>query len=131
MLEPLCLPEIAARLREPDDLAKERLLHVLGYQEGWATWLAARVQSLVESRVGPHFDTSLMAFEVAANGVAWRSVGVDVRQRNLRRDACTAIRSGPADRRMLLPGRARDKARPIRTPNSSASGYWLRPAERH
>lgn len=68
VLEPLCLPEIAARLREPDDLAKERLLHVLGYQDGWATWLNAAGASLVNAGSGLHLDTSLMAFEVAANG---------------------------------------------------------------
>jgi LysR family glycine cleavage system transcriptional activator len=67
-LEPICLPEIAARLRVPDDLAKERLLHVLGYQEGWASWLKAAGARTVNAGSGLHLDTSLMAFEVAANG---------------------------------------------------------------
>lgn len=67
-LSPMCLPEVAARLRAPDDLAKERLLHVLGYQEGWATWLAAAGATKVNAGSGIHFDTTLMAFEVAANG---------------------------------------------------------------
>ncbi len=68
VLEPLCLPEIAARLHTPNDLAKERLLHVLGYQEGWASWLKAAGATGVNAGSGLHLDTSLMAFEVAANG---------------------------------------------------------------
>ncbi len=68
VLEPVCLPQIAARLRRPDDLAEERLLHVLGYQEGWATWLAAAGARGVNAGSGLHLDTSLMALEVAANG---------------------------------------------------------------
>jgi LysR family glycine cleavage system transcriptional activator len=68
VLEPMCLPQVAARLKSPDDLAGERLLHVMGYQEGWATWLAAAGASKVNTGQGAHFDTSLMAFEVAAAG---------------------------------------------------------------
>jgi LysR family glycine cleavage system transcriptional activator len=67
-LDPLCTPEIAARIGSPDDLAKERLLHVLGYKEGWATWLAAAGATKVNSGAGEQFDSSLMAYEVAANG---------------------------------------------------------------
>lgn len=67
-IEPLCTPEIAGRLRSPDDLRNERLLHVLGYQEGWATWLAAAGATAVNAGSGAHFDSSLMAFAVAANG---------------------------------------------------------------
>jgi len=68
VMEPLCLPEIAARLKRPDDLAGERLLHVLGYQDGWANWLQAAGAKKVQAGSGLHFDTSLMAFEVAAHG---------------------------------------------------------------
>ncbi|WP_343081418.1 LysR substrate-binding domain-containing protein [Ostreiculturibacter nitratireducens] len=71
-LIPMCLPEIAARMADPDDLAKERLLHVLGYQEGWATWLAAAGADQVDPGAGLWFDTTPMALEVAAQsgGVA-------------------------------------------------------------
>lgn len=67
-LIPMCLPEIAARLASPDDLSKERLLHVLGYQEGWATWLAAAGTTHVDPGSGLWFDTTPMALEVAAQG---------------------------------------------------------------
>lgn len=67
-IEPLCTPEIARRLGSPEDLERERLLHVLGYQEGWATWLAAAGVTTVNAGSGAHFDSSLMAYEVAAHG---------------------------------------------------------------
>jgi LysR family transcriptional regulator, glycine cleavage system transcriptional activator len=67
-LVPLCPPALAARLQSPDDLAGERLLHVLGYQEGWATWLAAAGAGRVDPGTGLWFDTTAMAVEVAAQG---------------------------------------------------------------
>jgi LysR family transcriptional regulator, glycine cleavage system transcriptional activator len=67
-LVPVCLPMVAARMSSPDDLAGERLLHVLGYQEGWATWLAAAGAARVDPGKGLWFDTTPMALEVAAEG---------------------------------------------------------------
>lgn len=67
-ITPLCAPSLAARLRHPDDLRDERLLHVLGYQEGWGTWLQAAGAGAVNPGQGLQFDTSLTAFEVAAHG---------------------------------------------------------------
>lgn len=67
-LIPMCLPEIAERLSSPEDLANERLLHVLGYQEGWATWLASAGTRQVDPGSGLWFDTTPMALEVAAQG---------------------------------------------------------------
>lgn len=67
-LIPLCPPALAARLGGPQDLARERLLHVLGYQEGWATWLAAAGVAGVDAGQGLWFDTTHMALEVAAHG---------------------------------------------------------------
>jgi LysR family transcriptional regulator, glycine cleavage system transcriptional activator len=68
VLEPLCLPKVAARLKAPDDLAGQRLLHVLGYREGWATWLTGAGATKVDAGSGLQVDTSLLAFEIAANG---------------------------------------------------------------
>jgi LysR family glycine cleavage system transcriptional activator len=67
--EPICLPACAARLRTPDDLAREPLLHVIGYQEGWATWLAAAEAKGVNSGAGMQVDTSILAYELAAQGL--------------------------------------------------------------
>ena len=65
---PLCAPSIARQLKSPDDLQFHRLLHVMGYQEGWGTWLQAAGAKAVNPGEGLLFDTSLIAFEVAAMG---------------------------------------------------------------
>ncbi len=69
--EPVCAPGLIdgpAPIRAPADLAKHRLLHVLGYEEGWGTWLAQAQAPNVNAGQGLQFDTSLLAFEFAANG---------------------------------------------------------------
>jgi LysR family transcriptional regulator, glycine cleavage system transcriptional activator len=68
-ITPLCTPTTARELSQPDDLRNQRLLHVLGYQEGWGTWLQAAGASSVNPGQGLKFDTSLMAFEMAAQNV--------------------------------------------------------------
>jgi LysR family glycine cleavage system transcriptional activator len=68
VLEPVCAPALAARLHAPRDLASERLLHVMGYQEGWASWFRLAGAPEMDAGEGVHFDTSLLAFEVAAQG---------------------------------------------------------------
>ena len=65
---PVCSPDLARDLRQPADLARHDLLHVLGYEEGWAVWLRAAGATTVHPGGGLHFDTSLMAFAVAARG---------------------------------------------------------------
>jgi LysR family transcriptional regulator, glycine cleavage system transcriptional activator len=67
-ITPLCAPAVAAHLKSTDDLQHHRLLHVIGYQEGWGTWLKAVGNKTVNPGQGLQFDTSLIAFEVAANG---------------------------------------------------------------
>lgn len=67
-ITPLCAPMILDNLKTPDDLRSQRLLHVLGYQEGWGTWLRAAGAKTVNPGQGLQFDTSLTAFEVAAYG---------------------------------------------------------------
>lgn len=67
-LEPLCAPALLESLKKPADLQHHRLLHILGYEEGWAIWLKAAKVSQVSAGQGIQFDTSLMAFEVAAQG---------------------------------------------------------------
>lgn len=64
---PVCAPALAKHLSEPRDLLGQRLLHVMGYEEGWVTWLKA---SGIDDRpvISGHFDTSLMALAVAAAG---------------------------------------------------------------
>ncbi len=68
VITPLCAPNLAVRLRVPDDLAGHRLLHVQGYQEGWGTWLAAARASRVDPGQGIQTDTSLTAYALACGG---------------------------------------------------------------
>jgi LysR family glycine cleavage system transcriptional activator len=67
-ITPLCNPSLARQLQYPDDLKDQRLLHVLGYQEGWGTWLQAAGATSVNPGQGLQLDTSLAAFELAASG---------------------------------------------------------------
>ncbi len=66
-ITPLCAPGLAP-MGVPGDLSHHRLLHVLGYHEGWGIWLKAAGASGVDAGTGLHLDTTLAAFEVAARG---------------------------------------------------------------
>jgi LysR family transcriptional regulator, glycine cleavage system transcriptional activator len=68
---PLCAPNMrqgSPGLQTPQDLRHHRLLHVMGYQEGWGTWLAAAGAVSVDPGQGVQLDTSLIAFALAAQG---------------------------------------------------------------
>ncbi len=65
-ITPICAPDLA--LHTPDDLRQHRLLHVLGYHEGWGIWLKAAGVQHVDAGTGLHLDTSLTAFQLAAAG---------------------------------------------------------------
>lgn len=67
-ITPLCAPELATTLREPDDLAGHCLLHVQGYQQGWGTWLAAAKATKVDPGQGIQTDTSVTAYALACEG---------------------------------------------------------------
>jgi LysR family transcriptional regulator, glycine cleavage system transcriptional activator len=68
-ITPLCTPSLARELNKPADLQAQRLIHVLGYQEGWGTWLQAASAPSVNPGQGLKCDTSLMALELASQGV--------------------------------------------------------------
>lgn len=65
-ITPLCAPGLG--LTAPKDLHRQRLLHVLGYHEGWGIWLKAAGVGAEDAGPGLHLDTSLTAFELAAQG---------------------------------------------------------------
>jgi LysR family transcriptional regulator, glycine cleavage system transcriptional activator len=67
-ITPLCAPSLLNQLRTPADLRHQNLLHVIGYQDGWATWLKAAGVSDIDPGGGLQCDTSLVAFELAAHG---------------------------------------------------------------
>jgi LysR family glycine cleavage system transcriptional activator len=68
VITPLCTPDMALRLRRPDDLAGHCLLHVQGFQQGWGTWLSAAKASGVDPGQGIQTDTSLTAYALACTG---------------------------------------------------------------
>lgn len=71
VMEPLCSPQVlrdGPPLEKPSDLVHHRLLHVLGYEEGWANWLRAAGADSVNAGQGMQFDTSLLVFAIAATG---------------------------------------------------------------
>lgn len=65
-ITPVCAPGL--RLKSPDDLRDQRLLHVLGYQEGWGLWLKAAGASGVDAGKGLQLDNSLTALALARQG---------------------------------------------------------------
>ena len=71
-LRPLCSPDTlhgSRALKTPNDLRHHSLLHVLGYEDGWAAWLKAAGVEDISPGQGLQFDNSLMAFKVASEGV--------------------------------------------------------------
>lgn len=65
-ITPVCAPGLA--LRSPSDLRHQRLLHVLGYQDGWGLWLQAAGARGVDAGQGVQLDNSLTALELARLG---------------------------------------------------------------
>lgn len=71
MLVPVCAPALLAGcpLREPRDLARVPLLHVLGYEEGWGYWLERVGADQVDSSSGLQFDTLVSTLRMAELGL--------------------------------------------------------------
>jgi LysR family transcriptional regulator, glycine cleavage system transcriptional activator len=69
-LQPVCSPTMIkdGLLKTPADLLGQTLIHVLGYKEGWALWLKKAGVKQASANPGLQCDTSLMAFELAAEG---------------------------------------------------------------
>jgi LysR family transcriptional regulator, glycine cleavage system transcriptional activator len=65
-ITPVCAPDLG--LLGPEDLRGQRLLHVLGYQEGWGLWLKAAGARGVDAGQGLQLDNSLTALELARLG---------------------------------------------------------------
>jgi LysR family transcriptional regulator, glycine cleavage system transcriptional activator len=65
-ITPVCAPNLG--LHRLEDLRGQRLLHVLGYQEGWGLWLKAAGANALNAGQGLQLDNSLTAFEMARLG---------------------------------------------------------------
>ncbi|MGI9366141.1 MAG: LysR substrate-binding domain-containing protein [Rhizobiaceae bacterium] len=70
-IAPVCSPAMvdSLGLLDPSDLADCTLIHVLGYEEGWAKWLrASTAPHQMDTGGGVQVDNSLLAFELASSG---------------------------------------------------------------
>jgi LysR family glycine cleavage system transcriptional activator len=70
-LIPVCSPDLLSApipLTSPNQLSEHTLLHVDGYNEGWAYWLNKTHFQNIDSSQGIHFDTLISALEVAKSG---------------------------------------------------------------
>ncbi|WP_240798121.1 transcriptional regulator GcvA [Vibrio sp. H11] len=70
-LIPVCSPALlntTIPLTTPNQLLNHTLLHVDGYNEGWAYWLNKTGFAHIDSSQGIHFDTLISALELAKAG---------------------------------------------------------------
>ena len=74
-LFPVCSPELVGGEVSPEDpptkprqLSDHTLLHVMGYEEGWAFWLNQFGYYSIDPSQGIHFDSSITTMEMAALG---------------------------------------------------------------
>ncbi len=67
---PVCSPDFQMknRLETSHDLPRHVLISVLGYEEGWDSWLKGAGLDCQQILQTQQVDTSLMAFELAAQG---------------------------------------------------------------
>lgn len=68
-LFPVCSPGVAERLHTPEDLLKERLLHVIGNRHGWSEWLALAGVEAQDLPLDLQVDTSAISLALAEAGV--------------------------------------------------------------
>jgi DNA-binding transcriptional LysR family regulator len=68
-LVPVCAPELAARIRSTDDLARHTLLHVTSVSEDWAAWGRLAGIDAAPLQRGLRFDQIHIALEAAAQGL--------------------------------------------------------------
>jgi LysR family transcriptional regulator, glycine cleavage system transcriptional activator len=99
-LFPVCAPAIAARLKDPADLARETLLHD-ELREDWTMWLRTAGVASVDATRGPGFDDSGLLIQAAIEGLGvalGRSVLVkgDLEAGRLVRPFSTALASESA-----------------------------------
>ncbi|WP_430473942.1 LysR substrate-binding domain-containing protein [Thalassospira lucentensis] len=67
-LLPVCHPDLAKKLKTPEDLAGVTLLHCSAQREDWRIWLDGTGIKGVDGQRGPVFATLDMAMEAAASG---------------------------------------------------------------
>ncbi len=65
---PVCAPALSEVLRQPTDLGKFDLLHVVGYGEDWHSWLQTAGAEGIDPSRGVQVDASVTALQMAQEG---------------------------------------------------------------
>lgn len=65
---PVCHPDLAKQLRQPEDLLAQPWINILGFDDHWPNFLEAARLRPPDQRRGITVDTSLAAVELAASG---------------------------------------------------------------
>jgi len=65
---PVCTPEIARRLEQPDDLLGETWLYDALWAGDWNLWLSQATLTHIKPQTGPRFSLYSIAIEEAKNG---------------------------------------------------------------
>ena len=67
-LFPVCAPEVAERLRAPEDLAAERILDLTGIGDAWDYWLQNAGLKELELAERQYFSTYVLSLNLAREG---------------------------------------------------------------
>ncbi len=65
---PVCAPQLLHKLKTPEDLGKQSLIHVMGYDEDWAMWLKKNNVQSVDHTQGLQVDATITAIQIAQEG---------------------------------------------------------------
>ena len=68
IIYPVCAPDIANRLKTPDDLDGYTLIHDASWKDDWESWLSAAAPGLAFDTSGPAYSLYALAVEEARNG---------------------------------------------------------------
>lgn len=67
-ISPVCTPRIAQRLKHPDQLKGETLLHTHARPDDWQTWFTQACVSISTANRDMRFESSALAYEAALAG---------------------------------------------------------------
>ena len=68
IIYPVCAPDIANKLKTPDDLDGHTLIHDASWKDDWESWLSAAAPGLAFDTSGPAYSLYALAVEEARNG---------------------------------------------------------------
>ena len=95
IVAPLCTPELAARIRTPDDLLQFDLIESEHKRVRWKAWFDANGMSAPASR-GSRFDRSFMAIAAAVDGLGVTLESMRLAEREIERGQLVAPLAGIA-----------------------------------